>query len=470
MSDPIPLSDQSVPADVIFAGPRRSNWVRVRTLIALRWVAIGGQIVSVIVAQAFLDLRLEIGLIAVTIAAAIITNLTAVLIYPENKRLNESGLTGVLLFDMVQLSLLLMLTGGLNNPFASLILAQVAISATALRLRATLILCGVAVTLITVNMFIYVPLETRTGEILTLPPLFQLGFWAAICVGVLFQASYAHRVTREMTAMADALSATQMALSREQKLTDLGGVVAAAAHELGTPLATIALVSGELRDDETASPEIREDADLIRTQAERCRLILQSMGSSGKRDTHVQHAPLSAVLAEAAAPHADRGAMLLYDLSGRGARADDEPIIRRAPEIIHGIRNLVQNAVDFAEQTVWIDARWDDDRIVLRIADDGPGYPTDLLPVLGDPFTRRRRQQPAKRRKGYKGMGLGLFIAKTLLERSGAEVTFANGRDRFSQNAQQPGPKGAIAMLSWSRRAIETADAGRGQLDENRRI
>ncbi|WOI55920.1 hypothetical protein RVY76_12895 [Palleronia sp. LCG004] len=245
MSDAAP-SPQTGSPDAIFAGPRRSNWVRLRTLILLRWIAIAGQVTAVLVAEFLLDLVSHNGLIALAISAAVITNVAAALVFPENQRVSERGLVCVLVFDMVQLSTLLMLTGGLNNPFASLILAQVAISAAVLRLRAMVAVCTVALLLTTVNLFFYMPLQNKAGDILEIDPIFRAGFWAAIMTGVIFQASYARRVTLEMTAMADALSATQMALAREQKLTDLGGVVAAAAHELGTPLATIALVSGEM--------------------------------------------------------------------------------------------------------------------------------------------------------------------------------------------------------------------------------
>ncbi len=452
--------------DPIFSGPRRSNWVRLRTLILLRWIAIGGQILAVLVAELALGLVLPNGLVAIAIAAAITTNVAATMIYPENQRVSERGLVCVLVFDMVQLSSLLMVTGGLNNPFASLILAQVAISAAVLGLRATLGVCAVALCLTSVNLFVYLPLSGEAGQTMSLDPMFRVGFWAAIVTGVVFQASYARRVTLEMTAMADALSATQMALAREQKLTDLGGVVAAAAHELGTPLATIALVSGEMLDETEEGSDLRNDARLIRDQAERCRVILHSMGRAGKQDQHMRQAPLSSILEEAAAPHGARGIALLYDLAAAPGELAEEPVILRRPEIIHGIRNLIQNAVDFAETTVWIEARWTAARINLRIADDGPGYPVDLLPFLGDPFTRPRRRAVTQQRKNYEGMGLGLFIAKTLLERSGAEITFANGHDHATTRPDAP-RIGALVALDWPRAGLERPGGGRHALGEN---
>ena len=186
--------------------------------------------------------------------------------------------------------------------------------------------------------------------------------------------------------MSDALAATQMALAREQKLTYLGGVVAAAAHELGTPLATIKLAAAELVEELQDDPPLREDAELIRDQAERCREILHSMGRAGKDDLHMRHAPIGAVVREAAEPHLDRGKAIHFDIGESVEGPDRQPIIQRRPEIIHGLRNLVQNAVDFAAANVWVEATWTEDVIVVKIVDDGPGFPSHVIGRIGDPF------------------------------------------------------------------------------------
>jgi two-component system sensor histidine kinase RegB len=169
--------------------------------------------------------------------------------------------------------------------------------------------------------------------------------------------------------------ATQMALAREQNLTNLGGVVAAAAHELGTPLATIKLVTGELLADGPDDPALREDIALIAEQADRCRDILRDMGKAGKDDLLVKQAPLSEVVREAAEPHAQRGIALLYDVAPIEGAGGSEPILPRRPEIIHGLRNLIQNAVDFSVSTVWIDIGWSDAELRVAVCDDGPGFP-----------------------------------------------------------------------------------------------
>lgn len=447
----------------------RSDWVRLRTLILLRWMAITGQLAALTVAERVYGLDLPLGLCYLVVGASIVANLIAVFAFPENKRLSEIEALLTFLFDIAQLAFLLYLTGGLTNPFALLIIVPVTVSASILHLRSTLFLGGVAIALITLLAFFHVPLRFATGELLMVPPLIEFGYWAAIVIGIAFLGLYSRQVALEIGRMSEALLATQMALAREQKLTDLGGVVAAAAHELGTPLATIKLVSSEMIAELEDRPHLKEDAELIRSQADRCRDILRSMGRAGKDDLHLRHAPISAVLREAAEPHAQRGKTLHFAFTP-GPEADErQPVIRRSPEVIHGIRNLVQNAVDFAAANVWIEADWTDSRIRVRIADDGAGFPPQLIGRIGDPFVRGRQgAQDQAQRPQYEGMGLGLFIAKTLLERTGAELRFSNGSDPFLTEAERPVRSGAIVEVVWPR---ERLGAPRAEgLGENRPI
>lgn len=446
-----------------------SDRVRLRTLILLRWMAITGQLVAITVAHRYYGLQLPLGLCFLVVGAAIIANLISIFVFPENKRLTEIEAMLVLLFDLTQLGFLLYLTGGLTNPFALLILAPVVISASALQLRTTIMLGLVAIWLVTLTAFANIPLRFADGKVLTIPPLFEFGFWLSILIGILFLGLYSHRVAVEIRSMSQALLATQMALAREQKLTDLGGVVAAAAHELGTPLATIKLVSAELMEELADRPDLREDAQLIRDQADRCRDILRSMGRAGKDDLHLRRAPLGAVVREAAEPHLERGKIVLFDMGPSAGGADRQPVILRRPEIIHGLRNLLQNAVDFARTTVWVDVEWSETLIAITIVDDGEGYPPHLIGRIGDPFVRQRRSvQDRAQRPEYEGMGLGLFIAKTLLERSGAELSFANASDPFLSPEERPERCGAIVEVIW--RASEITAPEDGSLGENRPI
>ncbi|MEI4485431.1 ActS/PrrB/RegB family redox-sensitive histidine kinase [Frigidibacter sp. MR17.14] len=449
-------------------GTMHSEWLRLQTLVVLRWAAIAGQLGAILAAWRIYDIRIPFGPCLATIGAAVIANLVLQFVYPRSTRLGQRQAVAILLFDTAQLAALLALTGGLNNPFALLIVAPATIGATALQSGATAFLAASAIGMVTLFGWWNLPLRLAGGGEIRVPALFELGHWLAISVGVVFLSAYARRVAFEIHGMSEALLATQMALAREQKLTDLGGVVAAAAHELGTPLATITLVSAELAEELEDDPELRDDALLIRAQADRCRDILRDMGRAGKDDLQVHSAPLETLLREAAEPHAERGKDIIVTLpEGR------QPLVLRRPEIIHGLRNLIQNAVDFARDTVWVDLGWSDNRITLRIADNGPGFPPHQIDRLGDPFIRRRAGPgslpgagaEAEARPGYEGMGLGLFIAKTLLERTGAEISFANGRDPFLSAAETPARSGAVVELVWPRARIE---APGGPLGPNR--
>jgi len=470
----------------------RGDWVRLRTLLTLRWLAVVGQAVAVLAASQGMDFQLPLVACALLISASASINVVAYLIFPSEKRLTEHGTLLSLFYDLGQLVTLLMITGGLNNPFAVLVIAPVTISATALRLQSTLWLGIAGMAAVTLMSTVYLPLVHADGTIFEAPELYRSGVSAALAISIAFLAIYARRVTVEGYAMSQALTATQIALSREQRLAAIGGIAAATAHELGTPLATIKLVAGELARELKDRPELAEDVALIRREANRCGEILADLSKGGRDDSHVRTAPVSAIVAEAARPHAERGKLVLVRFNGTRVDADglgsgeEQPLVRRSPELVHGLRNLIQNAVDFAQSTVWVDIDVDDAELRIAVGDDGPGYRPDLLPRLGEPYvsTRRRGERTGEERddedrSGYEGMGLGLFIARTLLQRTGAQVTFANGSDarrrrRDAQHEVPPElahPPGAIVELLWPLAALVTPkQVARGPLGRNKRF
>nr|WP_154336017.1 ActS/PrrB/RegB family redox-sensitive histidine kinase [Paracoccus sp. S-4012] len=419
--------------------------IRLRTLVLLRWVALGGQLCA-IVAALWLGLRFQLGLVLAVTAAGAVFNLA---LMRRGAQPDSAQAALQLAFDVVQVSLLLALTGGLSNPFALLILAPVTIAATALDRQKVVILGLATVAMVTLASFAAQPLRDSAGLVIESPPLLVVGHWVAVVIAVVFFAGYAHRVSTELRARSSALAATEMALAREQRLQNLGGVVAAAAHEMGTPLATIKLVASELADELEDREDLASDLALLRDSADRCRDILRSMGRAGKDDMMLRATPLHVLIAEAAEPHATRGDIRV---TLDGAEDSPEPVMQRDPGTIHGLRNLIQNAVDFAAETVRIEARWSADRVIVTVADDGAGFPPALLARIGEPFLTTRR--PAADRPGYEGMGLGLFIAKSLLERSGATLRFGNGAGG-----------GAEVEVSWPRGRIEAK--ARGPLGEN---
>lgn len=410
--------------------------IRLRTLIHLRWIAIFGQSVAVAVAL-LIGAHLMLTPVLVVIGLAMILNL--VLMLRPDRRIPAAEAAWQLGFDLAQIAALLSLTGGLLNPFALLLLAPVTVAATALPGRQLAALGLATFIMVSMAAFFARPLSFSDRGLVVLGDPLLVGSWFAIIIGALFFAFYARTVTAEIAATSDALFAARMALEREQKLQHLGGVIAAAAHEMGTPLATIKLISSELAAEiGEALPDredLAEDMGLLRQSADRCGTILRSMGSAGRDDLLIRSAPLRQVLEEAAGPHGDRGIRIRIETP------DDQPTILRDAALIHGLRNLIQNAVDFARIEVLIEARIDAREIRLRIADDGPGFPPALLPRIGSPFLTTRPR--SEERRGYEGMGLGLFIAKTLLERSGAVVRFANRQ------------RGAQVTVTWPRNLIE---------------
>jgi len=423
--------------------------IRLRTLMLLRWVAIAGQSCAVAVAL-MIGAHLVLGPVLMVIGLAILVNVALML--RGSRRITPYEAAWQLGFDLAQIATLLSLTGGLTNPFALLLLAPVTVAATTLPGRQLVALGIATIIMVTLAGNFARPLTFTEGPVLTLSDPLLVGNWCAIIIGALFFAFYARTVTAEISATSDALFAARMALEREQKLQHLGGVVAAAAHEMGTPLATIKLVSAELADEiSEAMPDrtdLGEDLALLRKSAERCAAILRSMGSAGRDDLLIHQAPLRAVLEEAAAPHRDRGVRIRIETPG-------QPVtIRRDAALIHGLRNLIQNAVDFANAEVLVEASVGRRELRLRIADDGPGFPPALLPRIGSPFLTTRPR--AEDGRSYEGMGLGLFIAKTLLERAGADVRFGNRQ------------RGAQVTVTWPRGLIEAED--RGALGENPQI
>lgn len=414
----------------------RSHLIRLTTLLWARWCATLGQTVAVFVASQVYGLDLPIGPVSVLIGALILLNLTYQIITPVRARTGNEQFLALLLFDTVQLGALVAVTGGLDNPFALLILAPVSVGASVLPFRQA---AGVAITglvVVCAMWFLVIPLRLEDGTLVQMPELLRFGVWLALVIGIVFLSVYARRVSSEIYMMNAALLATQEALAREQKLTDLAGMAAATAHELGTPMATIKLVSSELSELLADQPELKEDADLIGSQIDRCRDILRAMGQSGSNDAMLERVPIQAVLEESATPHMDRGPKVSIRIDGA---IPDQPIVPRTPEILHGLRNLIQNAVDYAQRKVEVSVSWNDQYVIVTVRDDGPGFPPHLLNRLGDPLQRAGRSLD---RPGYDGMGLGLFISKTLLGRTGAQLQFANGTE-----ARQ----GAVVAVKWDR-------------------
>jgi two-component system sensor histidine kinase RegB len=416
---------------------QQSRHLRLNTLIRLRWLAVIGQSAAVLVVAYWLGFPMQVGPCFALIACSAWLNLFLAFRYPATHRLQPPAALGVLVFDALQLAGLLYLTGGLTNPFALLMTVPVVISATSLPLPLTIGLGLLVAFAATVLVGFHRPLPWYDGTDLAMPFLYVMGIWMAILSTIAFTAVYAWRVAEEARQLAAALAATELVLQREQHLSALDGLAAAAAHELGTPLATIALVAKEMERALGDDPRLREDVILLRSQSERCRGILKRLTSlSSQGEEHIGRLPLTSLIEDSVAPHRDFGIAIRLEA---GACDGPEPVGRRNPGVIYGLGNLVENAVDFARDTVVLRWSWDADRVTISVMDDGPGFPPEIMDRIGEPYMTTRGGGQSK---GGGGLGLGLFIAKTLLERSGATVAF--------RNAGEPG-KGALVEVWWPR-------------------
>ena len=438
----------------------RIDLVFLRTLTNLRWLAIIGQTIAVFIGVTVINLELSIVYCTLLIFTSLSLNFFSILAFPNTKRLSENSTLIVLMFDLLQLSSLLYLCGGLTNPFAVLMLAPVAISATLLSLVRTTFLSTTAVILVSILSYIHIPLKLADGSFLILPNTLMLGIWVALVITIVFISAYAWRVKKDVTRINQLLLATKLALEREQKLTALGGVVAAAAHELGSPLTTIKLVSSELLEElsiKSKKDSTIEDLELIKSQAERCKKILRNMATDVTGSSQILSVPIIALVKEACLPFQDRGKQIIFSLNNlehRGKKVkEDQIVIRRSSEIIHGLRNIIQNATDFSKKDVFIDISWSSTDIKISIKDDGPGFPEELISKIGEPFIKSKINGSIidSGRPEYESMGLGLFIAKTLLERSGAALVFKNYCFKDDGNLSS----GAEVTSVWKRKVFE---------------
>ena len=429
--------------------------LRLRTLVRLRWLAIIGQTGAVLVVHFALGFPLPLGFCLGVIALSAWLNIFLTIRWRKSVRLHETHAGQLLVYDVLQLGVLLFLTGGLENPFAFLFLVPVTISATSLSLRWTLWLGFLAFVSATFLAFRHYPLPWAPGDTLQLPDAYIAGMWAAIMCGVVFSAIYARRIADEARQMSVALQATELVLAREQRLSALDGLAAAAAHELGTPLATIALVSKELKRELPKEGPHTEDIDLLISQTARCREILARLSSrEAQTDEMYQRTAILVMIEDLVAPL--RGSDVVIAVTS-SADSDDraiasEPVFRRNPAVTYGLGNILENAVDFAETRVEIDAKWSAAQVSITVCDDGPGFHENVFDRLGDPFVTTRPGYGEDIREGgqHGGMGLGFFIAKTLLERSGATVSLAN----------RPAPEhGAVVHVVWSRGIIDIGRA-----------
>ena len=433
--------------------------IRLDTILRLRWLAALGQLAAIfVVAQGF-EFDVPIVPCLVIISASALVNLALQTKVNPMQRLEGTHAAALLALNIVELAALLYFTGGLENPFSFLFLAPVLISATALPVRLTVTIGLLAVACATLLVFVHQPLPWDSDEPLILPPIYLIGVWISIVLAIGVTSLYSFQVTEEARKLSDALAATELVLAREQHLTQLDGLAAAAAHELGTPLSTIVLVSRELekalaegsQGSAQASSQIAGDIKTLREQAQRCRDILSKITQLSATGAPFDRMKLSTLIEETVAPHRDFGVAIKVRIAVAGSR---EPVGSRNPAILYGVGNILENAVDFARSEVEVNAWWNNDTVEIEVSDNGPGFAPDILKRIGEPYLSRRRvadETPGE----HSGLGLGVFIARTLLERTGAKISFSNRV--FPDH-------GAVVQIAWPRDRFEASETNENPL------
>jgi two-component system sensor histidine kinase RegB len=448
-----------------FRHPRRH--VRLDTILRLRWLAALGQLAAIFVVAHGLEFDLPIVPCLVIIGLSALLNLVLQMAFNPMQRLEPVYAAALLALNIVELAGLLYFTGGLQNPFSFMFLAPVLISATALPVRLTIGLGVLAVACASVLVFVFQPLPWDGDEPLVLPPIYLLGVWLSIVLAIGVTGLYSFQVTEEARKLSDALAATELVLTREQHLTQLDGLAAAAAHELGTPLSTIVLISRELERALQGNAQVASDIKTLREQAQRCRDILAKITQLSATGAPFDRMNLSTLIEETVAPHRDFGVAIKVRIAVSGIK---EPVGSRNPAILYGVGNILENAVDFARAAVEVNAWWNNETVEIVISDDGPGFAPDILKRIGEPYLSRRRgtddtagDRSGLDRSGFEqaglersGLGLGVFIARTLLERTGAKISFTN---RIFPD------HGAVVQIAWPRDRFEATEKA-GEIDK----
>ena len=403
-----------------------------KTLVFLRWIAIFGQLFSVNLVYFFLDLNFPVLLCHIIISIGLITNIY-LQFGTKATLLKDLYSSSFLMYDIIQLSILLFLTGGIFNPFAILLIVPTIVSSTFLSMGSTIILGSVTIFLLFVLTFFNMPLPGMEEYILSFPNYYVTGILISLIIGLVFLSYFGIRFAGETKKRSDALNKLQQILAKEYELESLGGQAAAAAHSLGTPLATISVVAKEMRKEVGDNSKLTKDIDLLISQTKRCSEILKKI--SQKKiisDEFLSSMGFEDLLEEIIKSFKESSEKNIILNSDKDTNKID---IKRNPELVYGLRNFIGNAVKFSNQNILISIISDNINLYVLIEDDGPGFPEDIIKALGEPYIKSR----SKLSKDNGGLGLGTFLGKTLLERQSAIISFENGSSL----------NGAIVKIKW---------------------
>ena len=396
--------------------------LRLRTLNLIRWIAILGQYIAVATAFFWLEINFNIYLASVCILISIILNIIVSIKFLPIRTLNSNETLFYLVFDSIQLVALFYITGGLTNPFCILIIAPFIISATYLDLFRTIIIGIVSILSLSLLAFFYQPISSNIFEFSSSNfPSFQIfSIWLSLIVSLAFIGIYCFRVANESRKVEKALNETQIALSDEEKISDMMSLTAAAVHELGTPLSTISVIIKEIVNELDVGEKNYDDILLIQSQIKRCSEILNRLRQgdiSNDNSPFINELDFPRLINEIVKDYELEEIKLNFEIDDYFKNSNF--VILRKPEIVHSLSNIIENAYQYAKHSVTIKLILKDENVILEIINDGEGFPANILPILGEPYVK-------KNEKNHKGIGLGLFIAKNLINKTAGKIEFRN--------------------------------------------
>ena len=403
-----------------------------KTLIFLRWIAITGQFIAINLVYFYLELKFQVEIAYLIIFIGLITNLF-LQFKVKTIQLKDLYASIFLTYDLIQLSFLLYLTGGISNPFSILMIIPTIVSSTFLSMGTTIILG------ILTSIFLYLltifhhPMPGIHEYQFTFPKLYLVGYFISIIIGLVFISYFGIRFSGESKRRSNAINKLQQVIAKEYELESLGGQAAAAAHSLGTPLATISVVAKELKKEIGNNSEYSKDIDLLISQTKRCGEILKQISKKQiKEDKFITKTRLENLLDEILVTFKETSTKKIYLISQEDKNKFN---FQRSPELIYGLRNFIGNAVKFSKSTVEIIIKSDIEKVELSINDDGPGFPDDIKEILGEPYIKSKSKEVISN----SGTGLGTFLGKTLLERLLANLVFSKNKKLG----------GASVIISW---------------------
>ena len=401
--------------------------LRLRTLTLIRWIAVFGQLGAIVISFYYLDFVFNVFQAFFLILCSAVLNIIIMIRYPITKILNFNETFYFLFYDLIQLVLLLLLTGGLTNPFCVLILAPIVIAATYLDLKRTFIIVSISLISVTALVFLYFPFESAHLGInkndFSRFGIFSI--WLALVVTLVFISAYCFRVADESRKNTQALRETQLALSNEEKISALMSLTAAAVHELGTPLSTISVIAKELMNNTKDDDLKYNDLVLINSQIKRCSNILERLRTdsfSERSNEFINKLDFKRLINEIINSYQNE--KIKFVIETEKYFDQNDVTIFRSPEIIQSISNIVDNAVKHAKKRVLIRLKDKVDNIMIEIIDDGEGFSQEIYPLLGEPYVGKSTKNK------HKGLGLGLFISKNLLGKNFGDIKFLNLKDQ----------------------------------------